>query len=146
MCTCVRVSLFTSSLHRNLAPHPRVRGVVYLRPPRDVFLGLRGFALAFGDLVSDGQVEGVGTSPRSERGEQDAVTRLGDVENRCQSDDGRSRVGVADHRDEQSRRDLFGGESEHLRGALWELGVGLVEDRPLVILGSDAERFHQRLR
>ena len=141
MCTCI-----PASLHRNLAPHPRVRGVVDLRPPRDVFLGLRGFALAFGDLVGDGQVEGVGASPRPEGGEQDAVTRLGDVENRGQPDDGRSRVGVADDGNEQSRRDLFSGESEHLRGALGKFCVGLVENRPLVILGGGAERFHQRLR
>ena len=134
------------SLHRDFSPHPRVRRVLDLRPSRDVILRLERLALTFGDLVGDGEVEGIGTSPRSEGGEQDAVTRLGDVENRCQSDDGRSRVGVADHRDEQSRRDLFGGEAEHLRGALRELGVGLVEDRPLVILGGGAERFHQHLR
>jgi len=132
------------SLHRYLPPHPRIRGVLDLRPSRDVFLGLRGFALTLGDLVGDSQVEGIGTSPRSERGEQDAVTRLGDVEDGGQPDDGRSRVGVADDGDEQSRRDLFGAESKHLRGALRELGVGLVEDRPLVVLGGDAERLHQR--
>ena len=134
-----------SSFHRNLASHPRVRGVINLCAAGDVFLRLRGFALARENRVSDGQVEGVGASARAEGGEQDAVTRLGDVKNRRQPDDGRSRIGVADHRDEQSRRDLFGSESEQLRGALRELGVGLVEDRPLVVRGGRAERFHQRL-
>ena len=62
---------------------------------------------------------------------------------RGESDDGRARIGISNHRHEQTRLNLFHRKSE-LRGeALRELRVGLMEDRPLVILGGCAAGFHQ---
>ena len=58
------------------------------------------------------------------------------------SDDGRARIGVANHRHEQAGLNLFHRKSELRSDALRELCVRLVEDRPLVILCSCAAGFH----
>ena len=135
---------FEILFHRDLAAVAGVGGVVDLDAAGDVVLGFQGFILALENLLGDGQVEGVRTGAGAEGDHQDAVAGLGHVQGGSQADDGRTGVGVANDRNQQSGLDLLGAEAQHLCGPLREFGVGLVEDGVLVVFGGHAQRFHQR--
>lgn len=127
-----------SLLHRQLAAESHICCVIDLCSPLYVILCLCRETGAERSGVSDCEVEGVGASSRAERDDEDPISRLGDVERRSESDHRRARVRISNHRDEKPRFDLFHRKSESRRDALRELRVGLVEDRPFVVLCGGA--------
>src|SRR5262245_53185579 len=129
--------------HRQLAAITNIGSVINFCSAGDVVLRLRGEPRAERSGVSDGEVEGVGTSSTYERDDEDSVSGLGNVESRGESDHRRACVRIPNHRDEESRLNLIHREAKPRGDALRELRVGLVEDGPLIILGSGTRGFHQ---
>ena len=126
----------TRSFHRNLPAQAGIRGVIDLGAAGDVILGLGSLVAPLEQFVRHGDVEGIRPGPGAERDHQDAVAGFGHVQDGGQTDDGGPGVGVADDRRQQPGRDLLRRESEQAGGPLRELGVGLVEDGPSVIVGG----------
>src|SRR3989441_12113317 len=138
--------------HRSGLPHQdlpavlRVRRVVDEDLIRDHVLDRRrGIPADLRDLVGHGEVKAVGACTAAVADREDAVARLGLVEDRAEADHDRPAVRVADLPHAQARVDLRLLESELLRRADGELAVRLVEHGVVVILRGRAGSLEQKL-
>ena len=95
------------------------------------------------ELVGDEDVKCIGSGPRPERDHQNSVAGLGHIQRRSKSNHGGTRIGVANHGNQESGLDLLLGETELRRRSLRELRVGLMKDGPAIILGRGAGTVHQ---
>src|SRR5881628_85408 len=132
--------------HQDLSAVLRVRGVVDEDLVRDHLLDRgRGIPAELRDLVGHGEVESVGACAAAVADREDAVARLGLVQDRAEADHDRAAVRVADVPHAQARVDLRLLESKLLRCADGELAVRLVEHGVVVILRGRAGSLEQKL-
>src|SRR5712692_11059071 len=132
--------------HQNLAAVLRVRRVVDEDLIRDHLLDRRrGIPADLRDLVGHGEVEAVGARTAAVADREDAIARLGLVEDRAEAHHDRAAVRVADVPHAQARVNLRLLESELLRRADGELAVRLMEDGVVVILRGRAGSLEQEL-
>src|SRR5712691_12892284 len=132
--------------HQDLPAVLRVRCVVDEDLVRDHLLDRgRGIPADLRDLVRHGEVEASGPGAAAVADREDAIARLGLVQDRAEAHHDRAAVCVADFPHAQARVDLRLLESELLRRADGELAVRLVEDRVVVILRGRAGSLEQEL-
>src|SRR3989441_874405 len=138
--------------HRSGLPHQdlpavlRVRRVIDEDLVRDHLLDRRRRVPAeLRDLVGQGEVEAIGAAPAAVTDGEDAIARLGLVQDRAEAHHDRAAVRVADVPHAQARVDLRLLESKLLRRTDGELAVRLVEDGVVVILRGRAGSLEQKL-
>src|SRR2546425_2361440 len=132
--------------HQDLSAVLRVRRVVDEDLVRDHLLDRRRRVPAeLRDLVGHGEVEAIGAGTAAVTDREDAIARLGLVQNRAEAHHDRAAVRVADVPHAQARVDLRLLESKLLRRADGELAVRLVEDGVVVILRGRAGSLEQKL-
>ncbi len=115
--------------HHQLADPFCVKRVVYKDLAAEIGVGQWGTAPALVNPLGDGQGVGVGASAAAVGRDEDRVAGLGDIKGRTETRQRRPRLGIANLRAEQARRDLGVAEAEALRHRLGKFGVGLVENR-----------------
>src|SRR3989449_5983926 len=121
--------------HEDLAAVLRVRRVVDEDLVRDHLLDRRRRITSdLRDLVRDREIEAVGTGAAAVADGEDAVSRLGLVQDRAEAHHDRAAVRVPDVPHAQAGVHLCLLEAELLRHPDGELSVRLVEDRVIVIL------------
>src|SRR5438876_3615156 len=132
--------------HQDFSAVLGVRRVVDEDLIRDHLLDRRrGIPTNFRDLVGHGEVEAVGARAAAVADREDAVARLGLVQDRAEAHHDRAAVRVADVPHAKARVDLRLLESELLRRADGELAVRLVEGGVVVILRGRAGSLEQEL-
>src|SRR2546422_890611 len=138
--------------HRSGLPHQdlpavlRVRRVIDEDLVRDHLLDRRRRVPAeLRDLVGHGEVEAIGAGTAAVTDREDAIARLGLVQDRAEAHHDRAAVRVADVPHAQARVDLRLLESKLLRRTDGELAVRLVEDGVVVILRGRAGSLEQKL-
>src|SRR2546427_1274632 len=132
--------------HQDLAAVLRVCRVVNEDLVRDHVLDRRRrIPSNLRDLVCDGEIEAVGTRAAAVADGEDAVSRLGLVQDRAEAHHDRAAVRVPDVPHAEARVHLRFLEAELLRHPDGELSVRLVEDRVVVILRGRAGPFEEQL-
>src|SRR5256712_590784 len=132
--------------HQDLPAVLRVRRVVDEDLIRDHLLDRgRGISADFCDFVGHGDVEAVRACAAAVADGEDAIARLGLVQDRAEAHHDRAAVRVADVPHAQARVDLRLLESKLLRRTDGELAVRLVEDGVVVILRGRAGSLEQKL-
>src|SRR2546425_10570019 len=132
--------------HQDLSAVLRVRGVVDEDLVRDHLLDRgRGIPAELRDLVGHGEVEAVRARAAAVADREDAIARLGLVQDRTEAHHDRAAIGVADLPDAKARVDLRLLESELLRHPHGELAVRLVEHGVVVILCGRAGPLEHEL-
>src|SRR2546430_13222331 len=132
--------------HQDLPAVLRVRRVIDEDLVRDHLLDRRRRVPAeLRDLVGHGEVEAIGAGTAAVTDREDAIARLGLVQDRAEAHHDRAAVRVADVPHAQARVDLRLLESKLLRRTDGELAVRLVEDGVVVILRGRAGSLEQKL-
>src|SRR5947209_2261403 len=132
--------------HQDLAAILRVGRVVDEDLVRDhVFDRRRRIASDLRDLVRDREIEAVGTGAAAVADSEDAVSRLGLVQDRAEAHHDRGAVRVPDVPHAEARVHLRFLEAELLRHPDGELSVRLVEDRVVVVLRGRAGPLEEEL-
>src|SRR5213594_4073607 len=132
--------------HQDFPAVLRVRRVVDEDLVRDHLLDRgRGIPTNFRDLVGHGEVEAIGAGAAAVADREDAVARLGLVEDRAEAHHDRAAVRVPDVPHAQACVHLRFLEAELLRHPDGELSVRLVEDRVVVILRGRAGPLEEEL-
>src|SRR5213594_4322778 len=132
--------------HEDLAAVLRVRRVVDEDLVRDHVLDRRRrIASDLRDLVCDGEIEAIGTRAAAVADGEDAVSRLGLVEDRAEAHHDRAAVRVPDVPHAEARVHLRFLEAQLLRHPDRELSVRLVEYRVIVILRGRARPLEEEL-